>query len=138
MPVFVWEGKTAQGKLLKGEMEAVNQQAVLSRLRTQKIQPNPTRVREKGKGLDKELSVPGFRAKVKPKDVMIFTRQLATMIDAGLPIVQGLDILAQQTPNKTFAKVIKQVKQDVETGSTCAESLKKHPKVFDDLYTNMV
>jgi type IV pilus assembly protein PilC len=138
MPVFVWEGKTAQGKALKGEMEAVNQQAVLSRLRSQRIQPNPTRVREKGKGLDKELSIPGFRAKVKPYDVMIFTRQFATMIDAGLPIVQGLDILSQQTESKLFRSIIRTVKQDVEGGITLAEALRKHPKVFDDLYVNMV
>src|SRR5689334_7933098 len=138
MPVFVWEGKTAQGKALKGEMEALNQQAVLSRLRSQRIQPNPTRVREKGKGLDKELSIPGFRSKVKPYDVMIFTRQFATMIDAGLPIVQGLDILSQQTESKLFRSIIRTVKQDVEGGITLAEALKKHPKVFDDLYVNMV
>ena len=138
MPVFVWEGKTAQGKVMKGEMEALNQQAVLSRLRNQRIQPNPTRVREKGKGLDKELTLPGFRAKVKPKDVMIFTRQFATMIDAGLPIVQGLDILCQQTENKLFRNIIRTVKQDVEGGITLAEALRKHPQVFDDLYVNMV
>ena len=138
MPVFVWEGKTAQGKVMKGEMEALNQQAVLSRLRNQRIQPNPTRVREKGKGLDKEITLPGFRAKVKPKDVMIFTRQFATMIDAGLPIVQGLDILCQQTENKLFRNIIRTVKQDVEGGITLAEALKKHPQVFDDLYVNMV
>src|ERR687898_104304 len=100
MPVFVWEGKTAQGKTLKGEMEAVNQQTVLSRLRSQRIQPVPTRIREKGKGLDREINIPGLGAKVKDRDVMIFTRQFATMIDAGLPIVQGLDILSQQTENK--------------------------------------
>ncbi|HEY1269448.1 MAG TPA: type II secretion system F family protein [Candidatus Binatia bacterium] len=138
MPVFVWEGKTAQGKMLKGEMEALNQQAVLSRLRGQRIQPIPTRVREKGKGLDREITIPGFQSKVKPHDVMIFTRQFATMIDAGLPIVQGLDILSQQTENKVFRNIIKTVKQDVEGGITLAEALKKHPKVFDDLYVNMV
>ena len=138
MPLFVWEGRTAQGKVLKGEMEALNQQAVLSRLRTQKIQPNPTRVREKGKGLDKEIALPGFQAKVKPHDVMIFTRQFATMIDAGLPIVQSLDILSQQTENKLFRKIIHSIKTSVEGGITLAEALKKHPKVFDDLYVNMV
>jgi len=138
MPVFVWEGKTAQGKLLKGEMDAMNQQAVLSRLRSQHIQPNPTRVREKGKGLDKEFSLPGFNAKVKPYDVMIFTRQFATMIDAGLPIVQGLDILGQQTENKLFRNIIRTIKKDVEGGVTLNEALKRHPKVFDDLYVNMV
>jgi type IV pilus assembly protein PilC len=138
MPVFVWEGKTAQGKVMKGEMEALNQQAVLTRLRSQRIQPIPTRVREKGKGLDREISLPGFRAKIKPHDVMIFTRQFATMIDAGLPIVQGLDILGLQTESKAFRNIIRTIKQDVESGSTLAEALKKHPKVFDDLYVNMV
>jgi type IV pilus assembly protein PilC len=138
MPVFVWEGKTAQGKTLKGEMDALNQQAVLSRLRSQRIQPVPTRIREKGKGLDREITIPGLGAKIKDHDVMIFTRQFATMIDAGLPIVQSLDILSQQTENKLFRNTIKTIKQDVEGGSTLAEALKKHPKVFDDLYVNMV
>ena len=138
MPVFVWEGKTAQGKVMKGEMEALNQQAVLTRLRSQRIQPIPTRVREKGKGLDREITLPGFRAKIKPRDVMIFTRQFATMIDAGLPIVQSLDILSLQTESKAFRNIIRTIKQDVEGGSTLAEALKKHPKVFDDLYVNMV
>ncbi len=138
MPVFVWEGRTTQGKVLKGEMEAQNQQAVFARLRSQRIQPMPTRVREKGKGLDREITLPGLRSKIKPHDVMIFTRQFATMIDAGLPIVQGLDILTQQTDNKLFRNTIRTIKQDVEGGSTLAEALKKHPKVFDDLYVNMV
>jgi type IV pilus assembly protein PilC len=138
MPVFVWEGKTAQGKTLKGEMDALNQQAVLARLRSQRIQPVPTRIREKGRGFDREIAIPGLGAKVKDKDVMIFTRQFSTMIDAGLPIVQSLDILSQQTENKLFRNTIKSIKQDVEGGSTLAEALKKHPKVFDDLYVNMV
>jgi type IV pilus assembly protein PilC len=138
MAVFVWEGKTAQGKTLKGEMEAQNAQAVFARLRSQRIQPIPARVREKGKGLEREITIPGFRETIKPRDVMIFTRQFATMIDAGLPIVQGLDILTQQTENKTFRNTIRAIKQDVEGGATLAESLKKHPKAFDDLYVNMV
>jgi len=138
MPVFVWEGKTAQGKILKGEMEAASQEAVFARLRSQRIQPIPARVREKGKGLEKELTIPGFGAKVTAHDVMLFTRQFATMIDAGLPIVQGLDILAQQSESKTFRNTIKTIKQDVESGFTLADALKKHPKVFDDLYVNMV
>ena len=138
MPVFVWEGKTAQGKILKGEMEAASQEAVFARLRSQRIQPIPARVREKGKGLEKELTIPGFGAKVTAHDVMLFTRQFATMIDAGLPIVQGLDILAQQSENKAFRNTIKTIKQDVESGFTLADALKKHPKVFDDLYVNMV
>lgn len=138
MPVFLWEGKTAQGRVMKGEMEAANQAAVLARLRSQRIQPIPTRVREKGKGLEKEITLPGFGAKITAHDVMIFTRQFATMIDAGLPIVQGLEILSQQSENKAFKKVIRDIKQDVEGGFTLADALKKYPKVFDDLYVNMV
>ncbi|MBI2090355.1 MAG: type II secretion system F family protein [Deltaproteobacteria bacterium] len=138
MPVFLWEGKTAQGKVMKGEMEAANQAAVLARLRSQRIQPIPTRVREKGKGLEKELTIPGFGPKVTAHDVMLFTRQFATMIDAGLPIVQGLEILSQQSESKTFRNIIRDIKQDVEGGFTLADALKKHPKAFDDLYVNMV
>ncbi len=138
MPVFVWEGKTAQGKILKGEMEAASQEAVFARLRSQRIQPIPARVREKGKGLEKELTIPGFGAKVTSHDVMLFTRQFATMIDAGLPIVQGLDILGQQSDNKAFRNTIKTIKGDVESGFTLADALRKHPKIFDDLYVNMV
>src|SRR6266498_3716350 len=138
MAVFRWQGIGSRGEAIQGEMEAATREAVIVRLRGQRIRPLPDRIREKGTGLSREIKIPGLGEKVKPKDVMIFTRQLATMIDAGLPIMQGLDILAQQTPNKTFAKVIKQVKQDVESGSPFAESLKKHPKVFDNLYTNMV
>ncbi len=138
MPVFVWEGKTAQGKILKGEMEAVSQEVVFARLRSQRIQPIPARVREKGKGLEKELTIPGFGPKVTSHDVMLFTRQFATMIDAGLPIVQGLEILSTQSESKTFRNIIRTIKQDVESGFTLADALKKHPKIFDDLYVNMV
>jgi type IV pilus assembly protein PilC len=119
-------------------MEASSPTAVIARLRTQRIRVSPNRVREKGTGLGKEIKIPGFGEKVKPKDVVIFTRQLATMIDAGLPIVQALDVLAEQSTNKTFAKAIKRIKQDVEGGETFTTSLAKHPKIFDDLYTNMV
>jgi len=138
MPVYVWEGRTAQGKVLKGEMEAVNQQAVFARLRSQRIQPVPARVKEKGTGLNKEITIPGLGPGISSRDVMIFTRMFATMIDAGLPIVQGLDILCQQSDNKAFRIVIRTIKQDVESGFTLADALKKHPKVFNDLYTNMV
>jgi type IV pilus assembly protein PilC len=88
--------------------------------------------------LDTEINIPGLAKKVKPDDVMIFTRQFATMIDAGLPIVQCLDVLTEQTENKVFRNVIREIREDVAGGMTLAEALKKHPKVFDDLYTNMV
>jgi type IV pilus assembly protein PilC len=119
-------------------MEAPTRDAVLARLRAQRIQPLPAKIRERGKGLDRNINIPGFGESVKTKDVVVFTRQLGTMIDAGLPIVQCLDILATQTDNKKFRGVIRQLKDDVESGSTFTEALKKHPKLFDDLFVNMI
>ena len=139
MAIFVWEGRTAQGRLVKGDnLEAPSLEAALARLREQRIRPIASRVREKGKGLEKEISIPGFGDKVTTKDISLATRQLATMIDAGLPIVQCLDILAQQSDSKLLCKTISTVKKDVEGGSTLADALRKHPKIFDDLYVNMV
>jgi type IV pilus assembly protein PilC len=137
MATFLWQGVGSRGETLQGEMEAETREAVISRLRSQRIRPKTNKVRAKGR-LDQDLKIPGFGEKVKAKDIVIFTRQLATMIDAGLPIVQSLDILSQQSENKTFSKTIKQIKQDVESGTTFGDSLRKHPKQFDDLYTNMV
>jgi type IV pilus assembly protein PilC len=139
MAIFVWEGRTAQGRLVKGDnLEAPDLEAALTRLREQRIRPIASRVREKGKGLERELSIPGFGDKVTTKDISLATRQLATMIDAGLPIVQCLDILAQQSESKLLCKTVSTVKKDVEGGSTLADALRKHPKIFDDLYVNMV
>ena len=138
MPIFLWEGKTAQGRVLKGEIEATNLEAVFAILRDRRIRPIPNRIREKGRGLDKEINIHGFGEKVKDRDLSVFTRQFATMIDAGLPIVQCLDIQAQQSENKALRNSLRAIKQDVEGGSTLAEALKKHPKIFDDLYVNMV
>jgi type IV pilus assembly protein PilC len=138
MPVFAYEGKTANGKILRGNMEAPSREAVINRLRAQRIQPVPNKIRERGKGLDRDISIPGFRQSVKPKDVVVFTRQLATMIDAGMPLVQILDILSNQSDNKTFGKQIREVKESVEAGSTLSDALRKFPKTWDDLYTNMV
>jgi type IV pilus assembly protein PilC len=139
MPTFVWEGRTAQGKVIKGDnLEAASLEAALARLREQRIRPIPNRVREKGKGLDREISIPGFGDKVTTKDISLATRQLATMIDAGLPIVQCLDILAQQSENKLLRNTVGTIRKDVEQGCTLADALRKHPKIFDDLYVNMV
>lgn len=138
MPTFLWEGKTAQGKVLKGEVEAPNLDAVFTVLRNRRIRPVPARVREKGTGLDTEIKIPGLGEKIKARDVSVMTRQFATMIDAGLPIVQCLDILSEQTECKALRNTVRTIKQDVEGGSTLADALRKHPKVFDDLYVNMV
>jgi type IV pilus assembly protein PilC len=138
MPTFVWEGKTAQGRAMKGELEAPNLDAVVTVLRHRRIRPIPNRIREKGKGLEKEITIPGFGEKVKTKDLSIFTRQFATMIDAGLPIVQCLDILGEQSESKLLRNTVRTIRQDVEGGATLADALRKHPKIFDALYINMV
>jgi len=136
MAKFSWEGVTKSGQTLKGEMEAPRQDAVIAQLRRQGIQPG--NVKERGKGLDFELRIPGFEPKITSKDLVVFTRQFATMIDAGLPLVQCLDILGKQQENKTFKRILTKVKEDVESGSTFADALKKHPKAFDELYVNLV
>jgi type IV pilus assembly protein PilC len=138
MAVYRWQGVSPKGETLKGVMEATSREAVIIRLRTQRIQPVPSRIKEKGRGLDTDITIPGFGSSVKTHDVVIFTRQFATMIDAGLPIVQCLQILAAQTDSAAFRKVITTVKDDVESGTTLADAVRKHPKVFSDLYTSMV
>ncbi len=138
MAIYRWQGVSPRGETITGEMEAATRDAVLARLRAQRIQPIPAKIRERGKGFDKEIAIPGFGESIKMRDVVVFTRQLGTMIDAGLPIVQCLDILGTQTENKKFRGVIRQLKDDVEAGSTFTEALKKHPKIFDDLFVNMI
>jgi type IV pilus assembly protein PilC len=115
-------------------MEASNPEAVVSTLRRQQIITTSV----KAKARDIQISIPGFGGKVSEKEVAIFTRQFSTMIDAGLPLVQSLEILASQQDNKAFQKVLVQIRQDVEGGATLAAALKKQPKTFTDLYANMV
>lgn len=131
MPVFVWEGKLANGNVKKGEIEADSKASVQLLLKRQRILP--TKVKAKSKQFN---LLPG--KKVKAKEIVIFTRQFATMINAGLPLVQCLEILSSQQPNPTFKKIISQIKGDVEGGSTFADALSKHPKVFDGLFVNLV
>lgn len=133
MPKYTWAGKKKDGKKAKGSMEAANEAVVTAQLRRQGIEP--TRVKEAG-ALDVELKM--FAPKITTKDLVVFTRQFATMIDAGLPLVQCLDILSTQQENPTFKKILVQVKEDVESGSTFADALGKHPKAFNELYVNLV
>ncbi len=134
MPTFTWVGKTREGQSKKGVIVAVDVDAAMTTLRAQAI--TPTTVKAKGKELGEIFP---FLAKgVKIRDLVIFTRMFATMIDAGLPLVQCLDILGTQQENSTFKKVILQIKADVESGSTFSDALGKHPKVFDRLYVNLV
>jgi type IV pilus assembly protein PilC len=134
MPIYKWEGKTTKGTIKKGEMEAPNEPALRIHLRQQNI--IPTKISVKGKEI--QISFPFLKPKVKQRSIAIFTRQLATMIDAGLPLVQSLEILASQQENKTFKEIIRQIREDVEGGSTFAGALKKHPATFNELYTNLV
>ena len=138
MAIYTWEGKDNTGRKVKGEIEAINSQAAFNALRSKRIIPNAKKIKEKGKGLSMEIHIPGFGPKVKAKDLVVFTRQFATMIDAGLPIVQGLDILGRQHENPAMRRTLLDVKEYVQTGGTLADSLARHPKSFDDLYVNMV
>lgn len=132
MATFTWQGRI-KGKLEKGEMEAPSKSAVLARLRQMRIQPIPDKVKEKSSLLKMEISFGG----VPTKDLVVFTRQLATMIDAGLPLVRSLEVIGEQQPNAAFKKIIVAVKESVESGSTFADALEKHPKAFDTLFVNL-
>ena len=134
MPHFIWKGKNSYGEKRKGIIEAPNIDAARGHLK--KIRITPTKLKEKPKDLFENVEF--FQPKVTGKDIVIFTRQLSTMIDAGLPLVQGLEILGNQQDNPTFKKILLQIRVDVETGTTFADALKKHPKVFDSLFCNMV
>lgn len=138
MPIYVWQGTDAKGKKVTGEIEAKDPQAVFNFLKSRKIVPSAGKIKEKGKGLEMEIKIPGMGPKVKGKDIVIFTRQFSTMLDAGLPIVQALTILSDQADNIAFKKCLKEIKEFVENGGTLAEAMNKQPKAFDTLYCNMV
>ncbi|MBI5327062.1 MAG: type II secretion system F family protein [Deltaproteobacteria bacterium] len=135
MPIFVYEGKTLNGKPRKGEIEAANITAATTALRRQQI--ITSKLSEKKADVF-SFKIPGFGGKVTTKEIVIFTRQFATMIDAGLPLVQCLDILSGQQQNQLFKTTLTEIKKSVEGGSTFADALRKHPKIFDNLYVNMV
>lgn len=134
MATFVWTGKTRQGSVQKGEVSAKNREEVVGFLRKKNI----TATSVKKKGIDWNNLQIGSGPKITERDIVIFTRQFSTMIDAGLPLVQCLEILSSQTENKMLAKAISEIRAEVEGGSTYADALKKHPDVFDELYANMV
>src|SRR2546430_373728 len=134
MPTYVFKGRNRMNEVVSGERVADNRDALRQVLRREQV--TLTSVKEKGR----EIGIPKLagRKKVKSKDLAIFTRQFSVMIDAGLPVVQCLDILSQQQQNKYFQQVLAQVRQDVEEGATLAAAMSRHPKVFDQLYSNMV
>jgi type IV pilus assembly protein PilC len=134
MPKYAWEGRVPQGGFRKGELEGPNETAVRAYLRQQQI--IPTKITAMGKEL--KITLPFLKKKVKKKALAIFTRQLATMIDAGLPLVQSLEILAKQEASEIFQEIIRTIKNEVESGATLAAALQKHPRVFDNMYVNLV
>ncbi|MBN2284066.1 MAG: type II secretion system F family protein [Deltaproteobacteria bacterium] len=134
MPIYLWEGVTRKNEERKGEIEADDESAVRIHLRRQGIKT--TTIRKKPQDLLEKI--PFFQQKVKEKDVVVFARQFATMINAGLPIIQCLDLLSQEEPNKTFKNIITTVKDDIEGGISLTDALKKYPDVFDELFVNLV
>jgi type IV pilus assembly protein PilC len=134
MSEFKYKGRTLQGKEVEGQITGDSKELVMAELRRQAI--IPTQIKKKPTEI--KINIPGFGPKIKEKDKIVFTRQFSTMIDAGLPLVQSLEILAQQTENRELADTIKDIKMTVEGGSTFADALRKYPKVFDSLYVNMV
>lgn len=134
MPVFVWEGTTKKDEVKKGEMEAADEMAVRGLLRRQGFKSIEIKVKPK----DIAEYLPFLKGKVKEKEVVVFCRIFSTMINAGLPLIQCLELLGQQEQNPAFKKIIKGVKEDVESGSSLTEGLRKYPEVFDDLFVNLV
>jgi type IV pilus assembly protein PilC len=132
MAKFSWEATNRAGETRRGVIEADTDAVVDSRLRADGLTPKKIK---KQSALNVNITI---GSGVTPKELQIFTRQLATMIDAGLPLVQCLDILAQQTPNKIFARALSGVKNSVEQGATFSDALRRHPKIFDELYVNLV
>ncbi|HEY4119442.1 MAG TPA: type II secretion system F family protein, partial [Byssovorax sp.] len=133
MAEFAWEARGRAGDIKRGTMEADTAAVVQNRLRAQQL--NPTKVTKK---ISFDLKALQFGSGVDPKELVKFVRQFATMIDAGLPLVQCLEILGNQEPNKVFAAALKDIKNTVEQGATFSDSLRRHPKIFDDLFVNLV
>ena len=134
MPVYLWEGTTRKGEKKKGEIEAADESRARSQLRRQRIKPES--IKKKPKDLFE--NIPFLQQKVKEHDVVVFARQFATMINAGLPIIQCLELLGEEEKNRTFAKIIKTIKEDIEGGSSLTDALNKYPDVFDELFVNLI
>jgi type IV pilus assembly protein PilC len=132
VPSYAWKGRNRAGLVQEGALVAESKELALAQLRRQNIVV--TGIRERGK----EISLTKVGRKVPPKILAVFTRQFSVMIDAGLPLVQCLEILAVQQEHKNFQKILLQVRQDVEAGSTLADAMRRHPKAFDTLYVNMI
>ena len=134
MPIFIWEGTTKKNEVKKGEMDAVDEITVRGMLRRQGYKS----IEVKSKPKDISEYLPFLKAKINEKNVVVFCRVFSTMINAGLPLIQCLDLLAQQEQNKNFAKIIRSIKEDIEGGTSLTNALKKYPQIFDDLFVNLI
>ena len=134
MPIYQWVAVTKKGRKLKGELDAPSEKIAQGQLKKRNLTIKKLKLKPK----DLLAGLSFMKPKVTRKDLVIFTRQFSTMIDAGLPLVQGLQILAEQSENPTFKAILKEINRDVEGGSTLAEAMKKHPQVFDNLFSNLV
>jgi type IV pilus assembly protein PilC len=134
MPVFLWEAVTKKDEVKKGEIEAIDEITVRGLLRRQGFKS--IEVKKKPKDISEYL--PFLKGKIKEKNVVVFCRIFSTMINAGLPLIQCLDLLSQQEQNKEFAKIIRSVKEDIEGGTSLTNALKKYPVIFDELFVNLI
>ena len=134
MPIFLWQAESKKGESRKGEIEAADEATVKAQLRRQGYKT----ITVKKKPKDLLENIPFFQEKITEKNVVVFCRIFATMINAGLPLIQCLELLGKQEQNKTFAKVIGAIKEDIEGGSTLTDALRKYPDIFDDLFVNLV
>ena len=134
MPIYLWQGKNRKDETKKGVMEAADEDTVRAHLSRLKI--TPTKIKPKPKDIFENIAF--LQPKVQTSDIMLFARQFSTMIDAGLPIIQCLEIFTNQQENVSFKKMLKDIKETVEGGATLADALKKYPKHFDNLFVNMV
>jgi len=134
MPIFIWEGTTKKNEVKKGEMEAADEVTIRGLLRRQGFKSIEVKLKPK----DISEYLPFLKGKIKEKNVVVFCRVFSTMINAGLPLIQCLDLLAQQEQNKNFAKIIRSIKEDIEGGTSLTNALKKYPQIFDDLFVNLI
>lgn len=135
MALYRWQGRNRQGRLLRGEMEAADRAAVLAELRRRRIRPRPSSIREKGVGLGREIAL---APRVSADDIVVWTRNFGVMIEAGVPIVECLQVLTDQTGNPVVRRAVQGVRLDVSNGMTLAEALSKHPRLFDTVFVRMV
>lgn len=138
MPSYRWQGRNREGRLLRGEMEAADPAAVAAELRRRRIQPLPSRIREKGKGLRREIAIPGLAPRVGADDIVMLARNFAVMIEAGVPVVECLGVLADQTENGVVREALQTLRLDVSNGMTLTAAMARHPRLFDTMFVRMV